>query len=70
MTNHNGTLPDYLLIADDAGKWHLTDRHGALLLETVTNPDTLAELLKESGARFQIIDPRQRLEQQKGTPSK
>lgn len=62
---HNGTLPDYLLIADAAGKWHLTDRHGALLLETVTNPDTLVELLNQAGAKFQIIDPKKH--QTKGT---
>lgn len=66
----NGKLPDYLLIADNAGKWHLSDRHGALLLETVTNPDTLIALMKDAGAKFQIIDPERRIQQTKGNSPK
>ena len=68
MTNLNGALPDYLLIFDDTGKAHLTDRHGALLLEKVTNPDTLIALLDQARANFRIIDPNLYLgiKQQKG----
>lgn len=63
----NGALPDYLLIVDETGKAHLTDRHGELLLEKVTNPGTLLALLRQAGSKFQIIDPTKHIEKQKGS---
>lgn len=63
-----GQLPDYLLIANSSGDaseypqgcWHLTDRHGALLMN-VSNPDTLEAMLRDAGAKFQVINPERRL---------
>lgn len=66
MTHQNGSFPDYLLIYSPETGWYLTDRHGALLLETVTNPDTLVRLMGEAGKSYQIIDPNR--QQKKGTP--
>lgn len=67
----NGSLPHYLLIYSETTElWHLTDRHGALLLKEVTNPDTLIESFKQAGAKFQIVDPTKHIERHTndGTP--
>lgn len=53
----NGALPDYLLIPDSSGQWHLRDnRHGALLFEGLgLCLDTLLTLAEGTGAKYQII---------------
>lgn len=56
----NGKLPDYLLIADDAGIWRITDRHGNLFAggNRYLRGRALLSLLQEAGANYQIINPK------------
>lgn len=67
MSKNNGKLPDYLILfSETTGKWHITDPHGNEAFKDVNiSHETKLSLLDEAGATYQIIDPRQHI-QQKG----
>lgn len=58
VQNGNAHLPDYLLWPDEAGKYHLTDRFGRVIVSDKLNlsRDTLKGLLEEAGASYKEID--------------
>lgn len=52
------SLPDFLLIPDPCGQWHLRDRTGAFLFEGLgLCLETLLTLAEGTGASFKIVIP-------------
>lgn len=57
VKNGAAHLPDYLLWPDEAGKYHLVDRFGRVVISDRLNlsRDTLLSLLEEAGASYKEI---------------
>lgn len=59
MTNPNGSLPDFLLIYSPTTGWYITDHFGNLFFNNANiSLDSKLRMLNESGANYQVIDPR------------